>query len=64
MAPILVYATLGIATAILASASLNFLGMGAKPPTPEWGLMLSESRSFIRTPGGWPLSPAWPSWPS
>jgi peptide/nickel transport system permease protein len=49
MAPILVYATLSIATAILASASLNFLGMGAKPPTPEWGLMLSESRSFIRT---------------
>ena len=49
MAPILVYATLGIATAILASASLNFLGMGAKPPTPEWGLMLSESRSFIRS---------------
>ena len=49
MAPILVYATLRIATAILASASLNFLGMGAKPPTPEWGLMLSESRSFIRT---------------
>lgn len=48
MAPILVYATLSIATAILASASLNFLGMGAKPPTPEWGLMLAESRSFIR----------------
>jgi peptide/nickel transport system permease protein len=49
MAPILVYSTLRIATAILASASLNFLGMGAKPPTPEWGLMLAESRSFIRT---------------
>lgn len=49
MAPILVYSTLRVATAILASASLNFLGMGAKPPTPEWGLMLSESRSFIRT---------------
>jgi peptide/nickel transport system permease protein len=48
-APILVYSTLRIATAILASASLNFLGMGARPPTPEWGLMLSESRNFIRT---------------
>lgn len=49
MAPILVYSTLRVATAILASASLNFLGMGARPPTPEWGLMLAESRSFIRT---------------
>jgi peptide/nickel transport system permease protein len=49
MAPIVVYSTLGVAFAILASASLNFLGMGAKPPTPEWGLMLSESRNFIRT---------------
>jgi ABC-type dipeptide/oligopeptide/nickel transport system permease subunit len=49
LAPVLVYATLRVATSILTSASLNFLGMGAKPPTPEWGLMLAESRSFIRT---------------
>jgi peptide/nickel transport system permease protein len=48
MAPIVVYGTLAIAGAILASASLNYLGMGAKPPTPEWGLMLAESRDYIR----------------
>ncbi len=48
MAPIVVYGTLAIASATLASASLNYLGMGAKPPTPEWGLMLAESRDYIR----------------
>ena len=48
MAPIIVYGTLAIAGAILASASLNYLGMGAKPPIPEWGLMLAESRDYIR----------------
>ena len=47
-APILVFATLQVATAILAGASLNFLGMGARPPTPEWGLLLAESRDFFR----------------
>ncbi|MBI5877259.1 MAG: ABC transporter permease [Chloroflexi bacterium] len=47
-ASILVYVTLRVATAILASAALNYLGLGAKPPTPEWGLMLAESRDFIR----------------
>ena len=47
-ATILVFATLEVATAILAGASLNFLGMGAKPPTPEWGLLLAESRDFFR----------------
>jgi peptide/nickel transport system permease protein len=44
MAPIVVYGTLAIATAILAGASLSYLGLGAKPPTPDWGLMLAESR--------------------
>lgn len=48
MAPILVYATLSIAGAILAGASLNYLGLGAKPPTAEWGLMLAESRDEMR----------------
>lgn len=48
MATISVYATLQIATFILASAALNYLGLGAEPPTPEWGLMLSESREYIR----------------
>lgn len=47
-APISVYATLEIAIFILASAALNYLGLGAEPPTPEWGLMLSESRDYIR----------------
>jgi peptide/nickel transport system permease protein len=48
LAPILVYATLAIAGAILAGASLNYLGLGAKPPTAEWGLMLAESRDELR----------------
>lgn len=48
IAPVVVYGTLAVASAILAGASLNYLGMGAKPPTPEWGLMLSESREQIR----------------
>ena len=48
IAPVVVYGTLAVAAAILAGASLNYLGMGAKPPTAEWGLMLSESRDQIR----------------
>jgi peptide/nickel transport system permease protein len=48
LAPITVYATLSIAGAILAGASLNYLGLGAKPPTSEWGLMLAEARDEIR----------------
>jgi peptide/nickel transport system permease protein len=47
-APLMVYATLQMAIAILASAALNYLGLGAEPPTPEWGLMLAESRDYIR----------------
>jgi peptide/nickel transport system permease protein len=47
-APVVVFATLAIASAILAGASLNYLGFGAQPPTPEWGLMLSEARHEIR----------------
>jgi peptide/nickel transport system permease protein len=48
LAPVVVYATLSIAGAILAGASLNYLGLGAKPPTAEWGLMLAEARDEIR----------------
>jgi len=47
--PIIVQATLSLANAILAAAALSFLGMGAQPPTPEWGSMLNSARSFIRT---------------
>ncbi|NTV36068.1 MAG: ABC transporter permease [Anaerolineaceae bacterium] len=45
--PLIVQGTLGIATAILDSAALSFLGLGAEPPRPEWGLMLSEERNSI-----------------
>ncbi|SKA10355.1 nickel transporter permease [Selenihalanaerobacter shriftii] len=48
MAPIIVQATLSIATAILEAAGLSFLGLGAQPPTPEWGAMLSAGRSAIQ----------------
>jgi len=41
-------ATFGLATAILSIASLSFLGLGAQPPTAEWGLMLSEARKYLR----------------
>ncbi len=47
LAPILVIATLRIATAILTAASLSFLGLGAQPPTPEWGAMLSDGRQYL-----------------
>lgn len=45
--PLIVQGTLGIATAILDAAALSFLGLGAEPPTPEWGLMLGEERNSI-----------------
>lgn len=47
MAPLLVLCTLRIATAILTAASLSFLGLGAQPPTPEWGAMLSDGRAYL-----------------
>ncbi len=47
LAPIIVQATLGIGGAIIESAALSFLGLGAQPPTPEWGLMIASSREFI-----------------
>jgi ABC-type dipeptide/oligopeptide/nickel transport system permease subunit len=47
--PIIVQGTLGIGTAILDAAALSFLGLGAQPPTPEWGQMLSESRNYVFT---------------
>jgi len=45
--PILVQATIDIGTVILAAGSLAFLGLGASPPAPDWGLMVSEGRTFI-----------------
>ena len=49
MAPIIVLSTLLMPGAILAAAGLSFLGLGAQPPTPEWGRMLSEGREFLAT---------------
>ncbi|MCK6451645.1 MAG: ABC transporter permease subunit [Alphaproteobacteria bacterium] len=48
MAPLIVQATLGFSTAILDTAALGFLGLGAQPPTPEWGTMLSDALQFIQ----------------
>lgn len=48
ISPIIVQATLYVATAIVIAASLSFLGMGTQPPTPEWGTMLSNGREFLR----------------
>ena len=47
MAPLIVQATLSFSTAILDAAALGFLGMGAQPPTPEWGAMLADARKYI-----------------
>jgi peptide/nickel transport system permease protein len=47
LSPVIVLATLGIGSAILVGASLSFLGLGAKPPTPEWGAMLSAGRNYL-----------------
>lgn len=49
VAPIIVYGTMSIGGAILTEAALSFLGMGVQPPTPSWGLMLSEARAFLFT---------------
>lgn len=48
MSPVIVQATLYVATAIVIAASLSFLGMGTQPPTPEWGTMLASGREFLR----------------
>ncbi|MEO5800903.1 MAG: ABC transporter permease [Gemmatimonadales bacterium] len=47
-APVIITATLGIAGAIMAEAALSFVGLGAQPPTPSWGSMVSEGRDLIR----------------
>jgi len=48
MAPLIVQATIGVASAILSAAALSFIGLGIQPPTPEWGAMLSAGRAYIR----------------
>jgi peptide/nickel transport system permease protein len=49
LGPLLVMATIGVGTAIVSAAGLSFLGLGPKPPTPEWGVILSEGRNFLGT---------------
>ncbi len=48
MAPLIVQTTLGFSSAILDAAALGFLGMGAQPPTPEWGSMLANALQFVQ----------------
>jgi len=55
--PIIVSVTLGIPTAILAEASLSFLGLGVQPPTPSWGNMIYAARAYIRSN---PMYSVWP----
>lgn len=47
--PIIVQVTLSMATAILSASYLGFLGLGAQPPTPEWGAMLNDGRRYLRS---------------
>jgi ABC-type dipeptide/oligopeptide/nickel transport system permease subunit len=49
LTPLVVAGTLGIATAILDAAALSFLGLGAQPPTPEWGSMIGQERNQVFT---------------
>jgi peptide/nickel transport system permease protein len=51
LAPLIVYSTLLIPTNILLEAALSFLGVGIRPPTPSWGLLISESEKYL--PGAW-----------
>lgn len=53
LAPLLVQATLGMGFAILTASSLSFLGLGVKPPTAEWGAMISEGREYIISGQWW-----------
>lgn len=54
--PIIVQTTMGFASAVLEAAGLSFLGLGAQPPTPEWGAMLMDAMDYIRT-APWMLIP-------
>jgi len=53
LSPVIVYGTLMMAGAILDAAALGFLGLGAQPPSPEWGAMLSDSRFYIVSGAWW-----------
>jgi peptide/nickel transport system permease protein len=49
VSPIIVYSSLRLATSILTAATLSFLGLGAQPPSAEWGAMINEGRTFLST---------------
>ena len=49
LGPLIVVTTLGVSGAIVTGASLSFLGLGVRPPTPEWGAMLADGRNYMRT---------------
>ena len=57
IAPVVVATTLGIGGAIMAEAALSFVGLGAQPPTPSWGAMVSEGRDLLRVAPWVSLSP-------
>jgi peptide/nickel transport system permease protein len=58
LGPILLYATLWLGGAIMMTAGLSYIGLGAQPPSPEWGAMLNYGRSYLRN--AWWMS-AYPS---
>ncbi|MDW5550304.1 ABC transporter permease subunit [Methanosarcina sp.] len=49
ISPLIVMATIGMGYVILSAAGLSFLGFGVQPPTPEWGSMLNEGKTYIRS---------------
>ncbi len=53
LSPIIVQATMGLASAILSAAALGFLGLGAIPPEPEWGAMLGDSYKYLASGSWW-----------
>ncbi|MEI6509998.1 MAG: ABC transporter permease [bacterium] len=55
LSPLIVQSTLNIASAVLEAAALGFLGLGAQPPQPEWGAMLSDSYKFLTVGAWWPV---------
>jgi peptide/nickel transport system permease protein len=55
LSPLIVQFTLMIATAIIETAALGFLGLGAQPPSPEWGAMLSNGYKFLTVGAWWAL---------
>lgn len=57
LAPIIVLSTLTLGGSILGASALSFLGLGAQPPTPEWGFMLNNARGFLHEAWWYPLFP-------